>query len=380
MIRRCFHPVGQGAFYSERHMCHNININIVYDCGTEYKNRNNTGIKSVVRQSFRKDDVIDILFISHFDFDHISLIDTLRKTVKRIKRVVIPLLQEEEKVFLYKVYKALGEDDLAQLVKEPNKFFGEEGEETRIIPVGPSPGEENRGGDPIVLSDEARDPQRVRSGTPLTLPDIDSYWAFVPYNHEYQSRSREFRKKLTDEGIDIDKLIHDSQYTLCPAIKKTIKDIYKGLSGGINENSMFLYSGPLYKKDLDIHFWRRRYWLKCLHREHPYYCTYHYNTHRVACLYTGDGDLNEVDVRGVAYKQYWDLIGTIQIPHHGSLPSFNEKVLDGRRFICPISVGKNNSYGHPSQWVISGILLHESYPILVTEDIDSTLVEVIKIN
>ena len=143
---------------------------------------------------------------------------------------------------------------------------------------------------------------------------------------------------------------------------------------------MFLYSGPLYKKDLDIRFWRRRYWLKCLHWEHPYYCTYHYNTHRVACLYTGDGDLNKVEVRDVVYKQYWDLIGTIQIPHHGSLPSFNEKVLDGRRFICPISVGKNNSYGHPSQWVISGILLHGSYPILVTEDIDSTLVEVIKIN
>ena len=374
MIQRCFLPVGQGAFYSERHMFHNININIVYDCGTEYKNRNNTDIKNVVRQSFSEDDVIDILFISHFDFDHISLIDTLRKTVKRIKRVVIPLLQEEEKVFLYNVYKALGEDDLAQLVNKPNEFFGEG---THIITIDPSSGEENRGGDPIVLSDEARGSQSVRSGTPLTLPDIDSYWVFVPYNHEYQSRRREFCKKLTEEGIDIDKLRHDSQYTLCPAIKKTIKDIYKGLSGGINENSMFLYSGPLYKKDLDIHFWRRRYWLKCLYWEHPYYCTDHYNTYRVACLYTGDGDLNKVDVRSV-YKQYWDLIGTIQIPHHGSLPSFNEKVLDGRRFICPISVGKNNSYGHPSQKVISEILLHESYPILVTEDIDSALVEVIK--
>lgn len=31
MIQRFFHPVGQGAFYSERHLFHNININIVYD-------------------------------------------------------------------------------------------------------------------------------------------------------------------------------------------------------------------------------------------------------------------------------------------------------------------------------------------------------------
>lgn len=30
MIQRIFHPVGQGAFYSERHIQHDINI--VYDC------------------------------------------------------------------------------------------------------------------------------------------------------------------------------------------------------------------------------------------------------------------------------------------------------------------------------------------------------------
>ena len=41
MIQRTFHPVGQGAYYSERHISNNINI--VYDCGTEYKNRNNKG-------------------------------------------------------------------------------------------------------------------------------------------------------------------------------------------------------------------------------------------------------------------------------------------------------------------------------------------------
>lgn len=379
MIQRCFLPVGQGAFYSERHMSHNINI--VYDCGTEYKNRNNTGIKSVVRQSFSKGDVIDILFISHFDFDHISLIDTLRKTVKRIERVVIPLLPKGEKIFLSNVYKALGEDDLAQLVNKPNEFFGEG---THIITIDPSSGEENRGGDPIVLSDKARGSQSVRSGTPLTLPDIDSYWAFVPYNYEYQSRSREFLKKLTEEGIDIEKLRQDSQYTLCPAIKQTIKDIYKGLSGGINENSMFLYSGPLTRyaciRHAYIYHRRTRYcdrnFLPCHGFDWLYEDSF-IDPYRVACLYTGDGDLDK-NVKDVAYKQYWDLIGTIQIPHHGSLPSFNEKVLDGRRFICPISVGKNNSYGHPSQKVISEILLHESYPILVTEDIDSALVEVIK--
>ena len=85
-----------------------------------------------------------------------------------------------------------------------------------------------------------------------------------------------------------------------------------------------------------------------------------------------------MDVRTI-YRKYWDLIGTIQIPHHGSLTtSFNENVLEGKQFLCPISVGKNNQYGHPSREVIKKIHLHNSCPILVTEDVDSKFIEIIE--
>ena len=43
MIQRFFHPVGQGAFYSERHEYQGSDLNIVYDCGTEYMNRGKRG-------------------------------------------------------------------------------------------------------------------------------------------------------------------------------------------------------------------------------------------------------------------------------------------------------------------------------------------------
>lgn len=36
----------------------------------------------VVKNSFRNNDEIDVLFISHFDFDHVNKIDTLRKNFK----------------------------------------------------------------------------------------------------------------------------------------------------------------------------------------------------------------------------------------------------------------------------------------------------------
>ena len=371
MIQRFFHPVGQGAFYSERHLYPNINT--VYDCGTRYGTRNQKGVAGVVRQSFRKDDIVHILFISHFDFDHISLIETLKNSVNKIERVVIPLLQKPEKIFLSNIYKSLRQPHLANLVSNPSEFFGRE---TQIIRVHSGSEQEVVEREPVNVSEIDEPVREILSGTPLTMNGLND-WVYIPFNYEYQSRREEFLEKLNVASIDIDRLEKDPNYILEKVIRDKVKKVYKSISGGINQNSMFLYSGPSSIKDSNRLYWRGRCW------HYDPYCWYfdHYvhrcNPHRVACLYTGDGDLNEVKVK-VIYSNYWDLIGTIQIPHHGSLSSFDASILDNRQFLCPISVGKNNSYGHPSQEVISEILLNKSCPLLVTEDVDSTFVETIE--
>ncbi|MGP1620218.1 MAG: hypothetical protein ACTTIL_05585 [Bacteroidia bacterium] len=376
MIQRFFHPVGQGAFYSERHICHNINI--VYDCGTT--NPSSPAKQRIVGQSFNKEEVINILFISHFDKDHISLIDTLKNTVQKIERVVMPLLHYEEKIFLSNIYKSLGQSRLATLVSKPSEFFGRE---TQIITVRPGSEERIVEREPVNVSEIDETTQKISSGTPLTINGLYD-WVYIPFNHEYKDRNEEFLRKLHEKGIDVSRLKGDPEYALDPMVKKKIKTIYRGISGGINQNSMFLYSGPL---KYGIHYRRGRYWrcqrfyrswfLLCKYFGPEYFDPEYFDPERVACLYTGDGDLNKVNVRTI-YGQYWGLIGTIQIPHHGSLPSFNANVLDDEHFLCPISVGKN-SYGHPSQKVISDILSHISYPILVTEDVGSAFVEIIRV-
>lgn len=76
---RTFHPVGQGAFYSEEHE----GFTIVYDCGS-HPLSNKT--KKLVKRAFGQDSkekTIDILFISHFDYDHVSAISTLKSSVKK---------------------------------------------------------------------------------------------------------------------------------------------------------------------------------------------------------------------------------------------------------------------------------------------------------
>jgi len=208
MIQRIFYPVGQGAFYSERHENHNI----VYDCGSMSVNKS----KKVVSQSFSKEDVIDILFISHFDYDHISLIEDLKTTVKEIRNVVIPLLHRNEKILLSNVFKALGEYSLASLVDNPNKFFGAE---TRIISVQPSSEEGiNKDTSSILLNEINQDP--IPSGTPITIENY-SDWVFIPFNYKYEDRSKEFLDKL--ESDDIKKLKRRSKHIFDSEFRNKIK-------------------------------------------------------------------------------------------------------------------------------------------------------------
>lgn len=369
MIERIFHPIGQGAFYSERHM--SCNINIVYDCGTT--DPRSQAKQRVVNQSFRKDEIIHILFISHFDKDHISLIDTLKKTVKRIERVVLPLLHDEQKIFLSNIYKTLGQPRLAKLVSDPNEFFGEE---TQIIGVRPNSDTEIGEIRPLNVLEINEPRTEIQSGTPLTLTiNGFNYWVYIPFNYQYTTRSNEFQDKLYNEGIDVRKLKTDPDYLLygiTDVEKKKIIGVYngrgiykgKGVSGNINENSMFLYSGPSCKKDLHKHSWIGGHYRCDLFR---CYVDIDCHSHRVACLYTGDGDLNKVDIRKI-YRRYWDLIGTIQIPHHGSGKSFKATPFDEGGFLCPMSVGNKNCYRHPSPIVISELFLKRNFPILVTED------------
>ena len=223
MIERIFHPIGQGAFYSERHM--SCNINIVYDCGTT--NPSLPAKQKVVSNSFSEDDVIDILFISHFDKDHISLIDTLKKAVKKIERVVLPLLHDEQKIFLSNIYKALGQSRLAKLVSDPNEFFGRE---TQIIGVRPSSDTEFGEIPSLNVLEINETRTEIQSGTPLSINGFND-WVYIPFNYQYKTRSNEFQKKLHNEGIDVGKLKTDPDYLLygiTDVEKKKIIGVYNG--------------------------------------------------------------------------------------------------------------------------------------------------------
>lgn len=372
--------MGQGAFYSERHE----NFNIVYDCGTEWKNRANKTFDKVIIQSFNKNETVDILFISHFDYDHVSKINILKKHVKNISTVVLPLLRDDEKIFLTNIYRILGYN-ISTLINNPEHYFGEE---TNIIYVEP-----NNDGESIITDNspiqniddikKSKDHKAIiKSGSKLTLKG-SSNWVLIPFNYENKTRNIQLTGLLENERIDVDKLKEDSNYTLDKIINdvklskrnggKIFKKVYEHLDGNINTNSMLLYSGPLQScKDE-----KRCYAGYFTSHYLSFFHDFHYYLYGVACVYSGDSDFNLVNIRSV-FRGFWDYVGTIQIPHHGDIKSFNIKTLKHRTYCCPISVGMQNSYGHPSSTVIAEILSEESHPVLVTENLQSMFIEIIK--
>ena len=117
-VTRTFHPVGQGAFYSERFFKEDQQgtvHNIVYDCGVKwgYVGR----VKQVVTQAFTQTDTIDYLFISHLDYDHVSLVKTLINNVRAVRNIVLPLVTEEQLVIALAYHRISGHDSVVYFLR-----------------------------------------------------------------------------------------------------------------------------------------------------------------------------------------------------------------------------------------------------------------------
>lgn len=367
-VTRTFHPVGQGGFYTERHN----NFNIVYDCGSTPRRH----AVPVVESVFSKKEVIHALFISHFDYDHVSAIATLIKSVQSIRTVIIPLLEDEHRNLLVNINRTLSLNIL-KLIDNPQSFFGKH---TNIIRVRASQNpDRDEIDDPIDLTELPRELSlqvirnnanaiTINSGRPLTLGRT-SRWVLVPYNYKYKGRHAKLVEQLKLQNFDIKKLQTDSDYTIHeitqPSTRRKLRKIYDSLDGTVNENSMLLYSGPdetinprdscgckIVSELLD------------LSDPHLYLC-------KAGCIYTGDCDFKKIQLSEI-YSLYKSHVGVVQIPHHGSKQSFYLKTLDGfNDLICPVSYGTKNRYGHPSAEVLKELFLSPFHVLSVTEQRNS---------
>lgn len=320
---------------------------------------------------------IDILFISHFDADHINGISTLKKYYN-IKRVIMPLIHVPDKILL-KIYYAATCNNKSELkhslkiIDDPKEFF--DSEHTKITFVTPIENAKNNELGQEVNSNELS--ETIYSHTPITYQRDNLTWTYIPLHYKKDERIKAFRKALQDQKISIDNR-NDDLFEDTKLIKKIRKEAYKKLKGGTNGNSLMLYSGTNTKSHSFI------YYSSAPFPDYYEHFIHHCFVEKSGCIYLGDMDLNYVDVLSdikSSLARYNNTIGLIQVPHHGAKESYNVNLLnyfpDNRYYA--LSYGIRNRYGHPSHMVICSIISNFKYLFLVNEDVRSMCTQIIEV-
>lgn len=389
-VIRTFHPVGQGAFYSESFHYNEKIINIIYDCGSL---TDLNKVKEEIEKTFSKDTVIDALFISHFDSDHVNGIPFLI-THCNVKNIFFPVISEEDKILLR--IKAIIEDTVNYFVNDflekPQQAItnlinlkSEKNDIPKLVAV--------RTDNEDILRNNQDYTDTIYSGTDVS--DIISSnfknfnWEFVPYNFKQNERIKELKEQLEKETeYSPEQLLTLLQYKKDGAhaknMIKKLRDIYKKISGTPNSNSMTLFSGITNEHIFEQHLQNYKFnnpdslHLKNLNgekimafRNKFYSKAYNFKFFKnTGCLYTGDFDASREEQflsLKTEYNNYWKYIQYIQVPHHGARNNFNDKFIHSDK-IYIISAGSKNQYNHPHDEVLREILVKNAHVFIVNEN------------
>jgi hypothetical protein len=351
---RTFQPIGQGAFYTEQF----DNFTLVYDCGSD----NEFLIKKEIKSVFEKGQDIDAVFISHLHSDHINGLEFLLEYCN-VKRVFMPLLTENEKIHLLiqnEIFQKGSSPFLEELIEkqtidnalvilvpetESDSQFNFEQESTQI--------------DSSITTDSLKQ-------NPKLSHNSISDWVFIPFNFRQFQRNAELLTELGKEKISWSNIPEFKKYWQDEVTRKKIIDIFKSIPGSMNTNSMTLYSGPETKgKHFHHHF-----------IESVYFYPFYRHHHLAGCLYFGDYEAtgNQKWTQFINhYKEYWENVGTVQIPHHGSKYNYNREINIENPKISIISSGIKNRHRHPHASTLKNILLDYGLPLIVSENVGSRI-------
>lgn len=354
-MERTFHPVGHGAFYTERFYGdgnEHPSFTAVYDCGSFSYGQ----LKGIIDITFKKGDKINLLFISHFHFDHISMVQHLKSRCD-IDYIIVPVLNLGtlvESLIHYTIAGAHPSHTNDILTVLDDIYYNKD---NRIIRIN-----EAEGG--IINAIKVGDIQdEINGNAERTLSNVVFHfmnWRYIPFVHidkKAETLLREVRKDPHFSGIDRDNIDINA---LFDTIKKIDVEVLKDIYARVYKNEHNSYSMPVYS-GLDC---KSQCFKKC-HKQGEFVTFCHTN-----CLYMGDYDAKDNTSYPLLknyFKDYWDRIGLIQVPHHGSEHNSDSKLYVPNK-LCIISSGRNDRYDHPDQATIDAIMSAGSIHMIVTED------------
>lgn len=372
-VVRGIQPVGQGSFYTEIHnkMAGDEHC-VVFDCGTI---RGMDCLEKSVKDTFKKDQVIDALVISHFDKDHVNGIKHLDRRCK-IKNIIVPQFNNHKWFYIVADFVARGGRSVNMDVCNL-EIFRRRG--IRIIEVKPMDDEDTGNGertmDLLLQGDENI---TITSGTHIQLSssiNVDGRsikWLYIPINCTLGKDIDRLEAKLNSVVSGFTTLPAGEMKNVIEKHRKEINDAYKDVFGSSNASSLCMYSGLDNAKmniSLCIYF-AGDYWLRCRNRTE-------------ACLYTGDSELRNLTKLEYIERVVGTLkerIGLLQIPHHGSIENTDAgifNIFSVQRMACFMSYGMGNRFGHPSQYLVD--MLETKFDEVIEVTQQNSYVEMIEI-
>ena len=221
---RVFHPVGQGAFYSEHFKFGRKRINVVYDCGSS---TDISHVKREVKNNFYKDEKVHALFISHLDEDHINGVPFLLEYCD-VENIFFPLISSENKYFLKMWMKINGVQGFSKdFLENPHNAISNlklnKNEIPKLIGVREHLDEN---GEMSVSNIE-----KMNSGENVWCKINNSfttrYWLYIPFNFKQGERINKLKDSLEEVfGKPISSRDLDELWRECENGKEKIKEAY----------------------------------------------------------------------------------------------------------------------------------------------------------
>lgn len=197
VFKRILHPVGQGAFFTEQFFEEGKCIlNVVYDCGELHTNKHLVKEIDNTLNVTGTPEIIDAMFISHLDEDHISGIDDLidKGCLTKDSVAVLPLHYPLVLKLILEHYKSIGHssfsggeyDGLMRLFDSEAKILGID---DNIEPVPNDP----MGLNEVLMNTPAY--SQLKSMQPIFFKGL---WYYLPFNTILDDdRYQKFQKALT---------------------------------------------------------------------------------------------------------------------------------------------------------------------------------------
>jgi len=316
-LTRTFHPVGHGAFYTEKIVFVEDGVsrafNIVYDCGSGRRMTHSAKEgKAAVSNAFADDEKIDYLFISHLDADHINLLGDLRNRFTPESKIVLPCLPFASWLALSANAILRGSGDSLELFVDPKEYIRRAiGAGVMVIAVRPEQVEGDEPNESLYWPVECDD--YVNSGHEFELPHGVScapVWRYMVRNfHVDQKLLNQLSAKLGTYPRNPQDLISRI---------REVKEVYGQVLSArfFNRYSMLVYSLPSACQERG---WTGRV-EQFVQEESPAAQT---TVAGPGCVFTGDMELSRYSIWSGLYSQFrTSCIGTIQIPHHGARGNF----------------------------------------------------------